>query len=532
MVEPPTGVWYIKHDMKKAPVPKTYIAIDLKSFYASVECADRGLDPLGTNLVVADASRTEKTICLAVTPSLKAYGIPGRARLFEVVQKADEINRRRRGRAPGRQFSGKSFLDEELKKDPSLELDYIIAPPRMARYMEVSNQIFDIYLKFVAPEDIHSYSIDESFIDVTAYLGTYHMTAREMAMTMIKAVLRETGITATAGIGTNLFLCKVAMDVVAKHVPADENGVRMAQLDEMTYRRLMWDHTPLTDFWRVGKGYAEKLNAVGLHTMGDIARCSLGKPGEFYNEELLYKMFGVNAELLIDHAWGWEPCTIADIKAYVPETHSLSVGQVLTRPYTFEEGRLIIREMADNLTLDLFDKGLVTDQIVLTVGYDVENITDPEKKKNFHGATTKDPYGRTLPKSAHGSRNIGRFTASSDKIIEAAVSLYEQIVDPALTIRRAYVVANHAAPREKAASPYDGEQMDLFTLMDGDKLREKEEESAREEKVLKAQKALLDIKHKYGKNAVLKGFNFLEGATTKQRNNMIGGHQAENDDKV
>ena len=510
---------------------RTYIAIDLKSFYASVECVDRGLDPLSTNLVVADASRTEKTICLAVTPSLKACGIPGRARLFEVVQKVKEVNHLRLGKAPGRKLAGSSFSDRELKNDPSLELSYITAPPRMARYMEVSNQIFDIYLKFVAPEDIHSYSIDESFLDVTAYLRTYGMTAPELAMTMIREVLKETGITATAGIGTNLYLCKVAMDVVAKHVPADENGVRMAELDEMTYRKLMWDHTPLTDFWRVGRGSAEKLKAVGLYTMGDIARCSLGGPGEFYNEDLLYKMFGVAAELLIDHAWGYEPCTIVDIKAYHPENHSLSTGQVLTRPYSFEEGKLIIREMADVLTLDLFDKGLVTDQIVLTVGYDIENLTAPAKK--YNGPTMKDPYGRILPKSAHGSRNLGGFTVSSDRIIKAAVSLYEEIVNKELTIRRAYVVANHTVPVAKALAPEnDYEQMDLFSMMDEGKLKEKEDKKAREEKVLKAQKALLDIKHRYGKNAVLKGFNYLDGATAKQRNKMIGGHQAENDDKV
>lgn len=509
MVEPLPGVWYIKHDMKKAPVPKTYIAIDLKSFYASVECADRGLDPLGTNLVVADASRTEKTICLAVTPSLKAYGIPGRARLFEVVQKADEINRRRRGRAPGRQFSGKSFLDEELKKDPSLELDYIIAPPRMARYMEVSNRIFDIYLKFVAPEDIHSYSIDESFIDVTAYLGTYHMTAKEMAMTMIKAVLRETGITATAGIGTNLFLCKVAMDVVAKHVPADENGVRMAQLDEMTYRRLMWDHTPLTDFWRVGKGYAEKLNAVGLHTMGDIARCSLGKPGEFYNEELLYKMFGVNAELLIDHAWGWEPCTIAQIKAYKPATNSLSSGQVLTRPYLFDEARLVAWEMTDQLVLDLVSKHLVADHMTLNVVYDTENIMDPERCKAYRGPVVNDYYGRPVPKPAHGSIDLGLQTSSTKVITDAVMRLFDKIVDRSLLVRRMYVVANNTVDESRA----EGAQLDLF---------EQKVDDGRERR---RQEAILDIKRKFGKNAILKGANFLDGATARERNGQVGGHK-------
>ena len=364
---------------------RTYIAIDLKSFYASVECVERGLDPMTTNLVVADKSRTEKTICLAVSPSLKAYGIPGRARLFQVVQKVREINARRRQAAPGHQFTGSSCQDPEIQKDPCLELKYITAPPQMAKYMEISGKIYQIYLKYIAPEDIHVYSIDEVFMDVTDYLETYKISATELARRMILDVLQTIGITAAAGIGTNLYLCKIAMDIVAKHIPADENGVRIARLDEMSYRQLLWSHRPLTDFWRVGRGYAKKLEAHGLYTMGDIARCSLGKPGDYYNEELLYDLFGVNAELLIDHAWGWEPCTIQDIKAYKPQSSSVGSGQVLHCPYPFEKARLAAREMADMLALDLLDKGLVTDQIVLTVGYDMDNLKDPERQKQYRG---------------------------------------------------------------------------------------------------------------------------------------------------
>lgn len=508
---------------------RTYLAIDLKSFYASVECIERGLDPLSVNLVVADQSRTDKTICLAVSPSLKSYGIPGRARLFEVVQRVKAVNAERRYRAPGHAFTKSSYVDAEIRSDPSCELSYIVAPPRMAKYMEVSTNVFDVYLKYVAPEDIHSYSIDEVFIDVTEYPGIYKMTAKELAMTMIKDVLKTTGITATAGIGTNLYLAKIAMDIVAKRVPPDENGVRIAELTERSYRELMWDHTPLTDFWRVGKGTTVRLEAMGLKTMGDIARCSSGKHTDYYNDELLYKAFGVNAELLIDHAWGWEPCTIKDIKNYQPEDHSLSIGQVLSRPYKYEEGRLIIREMADALTLDLFEKGLVTDQIVLTAGYDIDNLTDPEIRKKYRGKVTEDRYGRKVPKQAHGSQNLSKYTASSDLIIEAAVSLFDRIINHGLLIRRAYVVAAHTIPAKEAEETVGSyEQLDLFTMFDEEKRRESEEARAREEKVLKAQKAVLSIKDRFGKNAVLRGFNYLEGATTKQRNGMIGGHQAEN----
>ena len=503
---------------------RSYIAIDLKSFYASVECVQRGLDPLTTNLVVADPARTEKTICLAVSPSLKAYGIGGRARLFEVVQKVKEVNAQRRLKAPNHVFTGSSHNAPELEAKPSLSLDYIVAPPQMARYMEVSTQIYDIYLKYVAPDDIHVYSVDEVFIDATDYLKTYKLTPRELAKKMIQSVLDETGITAAAGIGTNLYLCKIAMDIVAKHIPADENGVRIAQLDEMSYRRQLWSHRPLTDFWRVGKGYSKKLEEQGLYTMGDIARCSLGGKNDYYNEDLLYKLFGVNAELLIDHAWGWEPCTIADIKAYRPESNSISSGQVLQSPYSFEKGKLIVREMTDLLTLDLVDKGLVTDQMVLTVGYDIENLADPEKQRKYKGAVTTDGYGRKIPKSAHGSINLEQQTSSTKIITQAVSELYDRIVDKNLTVRRMYVVANHVV-YENSIQKEQNVQLDLFTDYEALE-RQKAEEAqilAREKNM---QKAMLEIKKKFGKNAVLKGMNFEEGATTIERNGQVGGHKA------
>ena len=502
---------------------KVYIAIDLKSFYASQECIERGLDPMKTNLVVADASRTEKTICLAVTPSLKAYGIPGRARLFEVVQKVKEVNVLRRDKAPGRTFAGKSVDADELNSDSSLELDYIIAPPRMAHYMECSTKIYNIYLKYVAPEDIHVYSIDEVFIDATPYLKVSGLTPRQFAQRMILDVLKTTGITATAGIGTNLYLCKVAMDIMAKHAPADEFGVRIAQLDETSYRRKLWDHKPLTDFWRVGPGYAKKLQKHGMYTMGDVARCSVGKPWEFYNEDLLYKLFGVNAELLIDHAWGWEPCTIADIKAYKPQSNSLGSGQVIHCAYTADKGKLITREMTDLLVLDLVDKGLVTNQMVLTVGYDIENLADPNKM--YRGEIVTDHYGRKIPKHAHGTANLHRYTSSTKLIIDAVMELYDQIVDPDLLVRRINIVANnivceHTIPRESGF-----QQMDLFSDFEA-QTRQKEEEDALLEREKRRQKAVLTIRKKYGKNAILKGMNFEEGATTIDRNNQIGGHKA------
>ena len=486
---------------------KTYISIDLKSFYASVECVERGLDPLRTNLVVADAARTEKTICLAVSPSLKVYGIPGRARLFEVVQRVKEVNLERKAKG----------------LEP---IDYIAAVPRMALYMEYSTRIYNIYLKYVAPEDIHVYSVDEVFMDVTAYLNTYHMTARELAKTMIQDVYETTGITATAGIGTNLYLCKVAMDIEAKHVQADADGVRIACLDEESYRRKLWNHKPLTDFWRVGKGYARKLEEVGLFTMGDVARCSLGKPGDFYNEDLLYRLFGINAELLIDHAWGYEPVEIKDIKAYRPESNSISSGQVLQHPYNYEKTRLIVREMTELLALNLVDKGLVTDQLVLTIGYDIENLKDETIKKAYAGDVTTDHYGRKVPKHAHGSINLPRQTASTRLMMEAVMELFERIMNPALLSRRINLTANHVVP-EKDVKPVEEtfEQMDLFTDY-GAREKKRQQEEAELAKEKKMQKAVLDIQKKFGKNAVLKGMNLQEGGTTIERNGQVGGHRA------
>ena len=504
---------------------KVYLSIDLKSFYASVECVERGLDPLKTNLVVADSSRTEKTICLAVSPSLKAYGISGRARLFEVVQRVGEINAGREQAAPGKKLTHGSFLDEEIRSDPACRLEYITAPPRMSRYMECSSAIYGIYLKYIAPEDIHVYSVDEVFMDVTGYLSIYGMTPRELAMTMINDVLRNTGITATAGIGTNLYLSKIAMDIVAKHMPADENGVRIAELNELSYRRLLWDHTPITDFWRVGRGYAKKLAEKGLLTMGDIAGCSIGKETDFYNEELLYRMFGVNAELLIDHAWGWENCTIADIKAYRPETNSISSGQVLPEPYSFEKGRLIIKEMTDLLVLDLVDKCLVTDQLVITIGYDVECLTDPEIRRKYKGPVTTDYYGRSVPKHAHGTVNLKKPGSSTEQILEAVTGLYDRVVNPDLLIRRLNVTAAHVVRADSIKEKKEYEQLDLFTDYEA-RLKEEKKQAEKEEKEHRMQEAMLEIKKRYGKNAVLKGMNFEEGGTAIQRNGQVGGHKA------
>lgn len=502
-----------------------YVAIDLKSFYASVECMKRGLDPLTTNLAVADASRTEKTICLAVSPSLKAYGIPGRARLFEVVQKVKEVNALRRVKAPGGTFLGSSYDSRELENSPELSVSYITATPRMALYMEYSTRIYQIYLKYIAPEDIHVYSIDEVLIDVTHYLATYRMSARELVKKMIQDIFQETGITATAGIGTNLYLCKIAMDIVAKHVTPDADGVRIAELNEMTYRRLLWNHRPLTDFWRVGRGYARKLEENGMFTMGDVARCSVGKPSDYYNEELLYRLFGINAELLIDHAWGWEPCTMADIKAYKPDSNSIGSGQVLQKPYPYDKGKLIAREMTDQLVLDLVERGLVTNQLVLTVGYDIENLNDPQIRKNYQGPVTTDAYGRKHPKHAHGTINFERHTSSTRKILEAVTELYERIVDKNLLVRRIYVTANHIEPESASAHKEHFEQLDLFTdYEEQQRQKEEEEEELKREKNL--QKAMLEIKKKYGKNAILKGMNLEEDAMTIERNRQIGGHRA------
>jgi DNA polymerase V len=502
-----------------------YIAIDLKSFYASVECMERGLDPLTTNLVVADESRTEKTICLAVTPSLKAYGIPGRARLFEIVQKVGEINKARINKAPNMTFSGKSYNSLELKANSSLALDYIAAPPQMALYLDYSTRIYNIYLKYVAHEDMHVYSIDEVFMDVTSYLNTYKMTPRELAATIIKDVMDTTGITATAGVGTNLYLCKIAMDIEAKHTEPDENGVRIAELDEMSYRRKLWGHRPITDFWRVGRGYARKLEENGLYTMGDVARCSIGDENDYHNEDLLYKLFGINAELLIDHAWGWEPCTIKEIKEYKPSENSISSGQVLQCPYEFDKARLVVREMTDLLVLDLVDKGLVTDQMVLTIGYDIENLTDPTRRKLYKGAITTDHYGRQIPKHAHGSINLDRQTSSTHIIMDAVTKLFDRIVDKNLLVRRITVVANHVVDEKSVKKKEEFVQLDLFT--DYDALREQQEqEETALEREKRIQQAMLSIKKKYGKNAILKGMNLEEGATAKSRNSQIGGHKA------
>lgn len=500
---------------------RIYIAIDLKSFYASVECVKRGLDPLDTNLVVADGSRTEKTICLAVSPSLKAHGISGRARLFEVVQKMKEVNADRLTALPSRTFYGESVSAKELKSNPQLKADYIVAPPCMAHYVQCSTQIYSIYLKYIAPEDIHVYSIDEVFIDATDYLKTYKMTPRRLAMAIISDVLQATGITATAGIGTNMYLCKVAMDIVAKKMPPDKNGVRIALLDEIRYRRLLWDHRPLTDFWRVGRGYAKKLEAHGLYTMGDIARCSLGKETEHFNEDLLYKLFGVNAELLIDHAWGYEPCTIADVKAYKPQTNSLCTGQVLQCPYPFDKAKLICHEMADFLALDLVDKRLVTDQLILTIGYDTENV----KKGIFKGEIKTDVYGRKIPKHAHGTVNLKERTSSAKQITEAVLKLFDEIADPDLTVRRVNITANRLISEELMKESRSFEQLDFF--MDYERVRqEKEKEQKELRRERKRQEAVLSIKKKFGKNAILKGTNFKEGATGKDRNKQIGGHKA------
>lgn len=503
----------------------TYIAIDSKSFYASVECRERQLDPLTTNLVVADASRTEKTICLAVSPALKAYGISGRSRLFEVVQKIREVNAKRRRLAPNHTFSGSSCDARELSTSPELSVAYITAPPRMSLYMDYSTRIYNVYLKYIAPEDIHVYSIDEVFIDVTHYLDTYGLTARQLAGKIILDVLQTTGITATAGIAPNLYLCKIAMDIVAKHIVPDKNGVRIAELDELSYRQLLWSHRPLTDFWRIGKGYITKLEANGIYTMGDVARCSIGKPNEYYNEELLYKLFGINAELLIDHAWGWEPCTMADIKAYRPVSSSTGSGQVLQCPYDFQKTRLVVQEMTDQLMLDLVDKGLVTDQLVLTVGYDIENLTNPDILKLYKGEIITDHYGRRLPKHAHGTANLGRQTSSTMLAMNAVMELYDRIVDRHLLVRRINLTANHVVEESSVKAKPAFEQLELFTDYEALQ-KKKQEEDVQLQREKQLQQAMLTIKKKYGKNAILKGINLEEGATAKERNKRIGGHKA------
>ena len=504
---------------------RTYIAIDLKSFFASVECVERGLDPLTTNLVVADASRTEKTICLAVSPSLKAYGISGRARLFEVVQRLKEVNASRCTMAPKEGFTGDSTDSVMLTTHPELAVSYIAAPPRMAYYMKYSTMIYNIYLKYVAPEDMHVYSIDEVFMDVTDYLGIYHKTPYELAMTIIQDVLSQTGITATAGIGTNMYLCKIAMDVEAKHIAPDKDGVRIAILDEQSYRRKLWDHRPITDFWRVGRGYAKKLEEHGMYTMGDIARCSIGREDEYYNEDLLYRLFGINAELLIDHAWGWEPCTIADIKSYKPERNSMGSGQVLSCPYEYDKARLIVREMTDLLVLELVDKKVKTDQIVLTVGYDIDNLKQNDQGKRYSGVVQTDRYGRRIPKNAHGTVNLGEYTSSTRRIMDAVTGLFEEIVDPKLYVRRVYVTANNLILDDEAEDRQGYRQMSLFEDF-GDEAENRQRELADEVREKDMQQAMIEIKKKFGKNAILKGMNLEEGGTTISRNGQIGGHRA------
>ncbi len=494
-----------------------FIAIDLKSFYASVECVERGLDPLTTNLVVADESRTEKTICLAATPAIKAYGVPGRARLFEVVQKIKTANNKRRFLAPGRTFIGKSHDATELAGNPNLAIDYIVAPPRMAFYMDYSARIYKVYLRYIAPQDIHTYSIDEVFINATPYLDTYKTTAHDLAMKLVREVLAETGITATAGIGTNLYLAKIAMDIVAKHIPPDRDGVRIAALNEMRYRQKLWAHTPITDFWRVGKGYAEKLANMGLYSMGDVARRSLDAQGE----KELYKVFGVNAELLIDHAWGYEPCTMEAIKAYRPASTSISSGQVLHCPYTHEQARLIVWEMADQMILDLVAKKLLTNQIVLDVGYDIENIA-----KGYTGPVHVDHYGRRVPKPAHGTVSLKKHSSSTKELLHETLALYDRIVNPTLMVRRITITMGKLIDEDSAAK--QNEDVVQFNLFSDTEKEAKESAAAEhaEQKEKSLQHTMIAIKNKFGKNAILKAVNLKEEARTITRNGEIGGHKA------
>ncbi len=504
---------------------RQYLAIDLKSFFASVECVERGLDPLDTNLVVADASRTTKTICLAVTPSLKKYGIKGRPRLFEVVKSVREINRKK-AQSLGEPFWAMSVSSRELKENPHFGLDYIIAPPRMSLYMDYSSRIYQIYLKYFAKEDINIYSIDEVFIDATEYLKSYNLNAQELLIKIIHDVLKTTGITATAGIGTNLYLAKIAMDIVAKHKNADVNGVRLASLDELSYRKLLWDHKPISDFWRVGKGYQNRLESVNLHTMGDIARCSLGKKGDYYSSDLLYKLFGINAELLIDHAWGYEPTTISDIQKIKPERKSLGEGQVLHYPYDYQKSKIIIREMAEKVALNLTAKGYFCKKVVLTVGYDIENYKDPKLRKYCKNQEIiVDSYGRFIPKSAHGTINLKFSTSSVKMITEASLELFDKIINPHLLTRRINICACQLSQEGEFDDISEPTQLDLFSSIDGtNEIRHLEKETLKREQ--KLQHAMLKIKGKYGNNAVLKGTDFEDGATTRERNEQIGGHSA------
>ena len=491
-----------------------YASIDLKSFYASVECKERGLDPITTNLVVADNSRTDKTVCLAVTPSLKAYGISGRARLYEVIRKVKEINEFRRRACKGK-FTGSSYDDIELKKNPSLELDYIVATPRMGYYMKYSTDIYNIYLKYFAPEDIFAYSVDEIFCDITHYLKTYKMTPVELITTVIQDVYKTTGITATAGIGTNMYLAKIAMDIVAKHVEPDKNGVRIATLNEMKYRKLLWNHKPITDFWRVGSGTARRLAKYQIFTMGDVARTSIT------NEDLLYRLLGINAELLIDHSWGWEPTTIDMVKKYKPMTNSISSGQVLHHPYNYEKTKLIVKEMTELLTLDLVEKNLVTSQLVLTIGYDVDNLKDPSIRKLYNGEVTIDRYGRQVPKHAHGTVNIDHKTSSTKIIMEAVIDLYDRIINKDLLVRRINITANNVVNSNSVQEEKSFEQVNLF--VDYEEINRKKQKEFSEKRI---QEAMINIKNRYGKNAIIKGMNLQEGGTTIDRNRQIGGHKA------
>ena len=511
-------MWY-NEKKEVMGMPSYFAAIDLKSFYASVECRERGLDPLKTNLAVTDVSRTEKTICLAVSPSLKAHGIPGRARLFELNARLREANAKRRDALPYPRFVGKSYNADELSKNPALEIDYIAAPPRMALYMDYSARIYDVYLKYAAPEDIHVYSVDEVFIDITHYLKASRSTPREYVKRMIKDVYETTGITAAGGIGTNLYLAKVAMDIMAKHVSADEDGVRIAELDEREYRKNLWSHRPLTDFWRVGRGYAEKLEAHGIYTMGDVARASLRAGIPNVGEELLYKLFGVNAELLIDHAWGIESCTMKDIKAYKPSATSLGSGQVLHCGYEFEKAKLIVREMIDSLALDLVEKGLLTKKIVLTIGYDIENV-----KGGYSGEVMQDFYGRCVPKHAHGTENLEEYTSSSRELTDAALSLFDRIVSRDLLVRRVTLSALEVI-NEEDFSKHTVRQTSIFELFE-DKNDAKEAKKVTRVRDKRVQSAVIDIKKKFGKNAIIKGMSLEEGATGTQRNEQIGGHKA------
>ena len=488
---------------------KFYVCIDLKSFYASVECKERNLDPLNTNLVVADQERTDKTICLAVSPSLKSYGLPGRCRLFEAKQKIKEINYLRRKNNNYKKFIGKSYIDSELKNNKTLELDFIIAPPRMKKYMKYSTDIYKIYLKYIAPEDIFVYSIDEVFCDITSYLNTYKLKPKELVSKIIKDVYETTGITATAGIGTNLYLAKISMDIVAKHTKPNEIGVRIAEINEMSYRKLLWNHKPLTDFWRVGRGYAKKLEQNNMFTMGDVARCSIN------NENLLYKLFGINAELLIDHAWGFEPTTMQDIKNYKPETNSISEGQVLHCPYNYEKTKLIVKEMIDNLSLNLVNKEKVTNQIVLTIGYDISNLTDPKIRQNYKGEIIFDQYGRMIPKHSHGTINLDHKTSSSKILMQKTIELYERIINKNLLVKRINITASNIVDEKEI----NYEQLNIFTINNFNY------ENAKRNEELKLQKVMLELKNKYGKNIILKAMNLEEGATTKERNNQVGGHK-------